>query len=878
MNEVRNKTSIVRFVQNIFVLFLLVGGYMFLFSACEREDDQIFTKPKPSTDGELVTVKFELNGMNFGGDGVSIRQGITPFIGPYSPEETSPYPLQRGTIPPSGEIEGSIESVSIPLEDNTIMYATLAEDDVPIMLRAAGPLNANANVRIYAYSGTPINTPAEVKQGYGDYVTSGGLSVNPLGPPLVVPSGTYRFVAYSFNNNNPLDSYAIYPDTTANITSRDVLWGDTLETVGSSSSTVQIRTHHKFSQVKIYATVDVSAGTRIDNISGVTVSHVLSRLVVKSGNLHIDNPAPVTAPVTWPNTGSGSSWTSDPMQIFTNGGPPTVQIGSVTLFNGITTTTYNAGYTIPFTTPLEPGKEYTLNLRFTKCTDLAVVMIASSGSTSTRVNTNAAPISVVHIAPSGATGFGYQWQRSIDGGTTWDDVAGETSNSLNPTAFIEGITKYRVMVSNSCSATLVFSNVIDITGIGPEPFDNAMKTFVGAFWKWNQRGERLIRVVGAPAYYGAWTATVIVGNTWIVLDNVMTSDVNVGWRTDVTPPPNESIVHNGNDVNFETQHPVNSTATTVSGIMDASNNVIYFRIGLTSSAPSSTVPRYGVVFLTFKNHSLSQRIFIRQGEAADFAPGQTSGVRWSPYNVGNINDAGKYPNKVVAYPSQAGFFYQWIYNSSSGPQYGFHPINPDAASSTPPYMIPNWVAPGGGNATAASNSALCPSGSPNFKLPVGSPNANFGATYPNDLTRLVDNAKSVWGYYADGFFDRRALITTGFGSGGGNVAGRAVSVNTSNASDPKNEYVAYAGSLIYNATDNKSIFFPSAGSRIGNNGGNLSNQGHWATYWSATPNLDPMYSNTVFYWRVWGAGVAHDQGWVGENYGHNVRCVQNQLF
>ena len=499
------------------------------------------------------------------------------------------------------------------------------------------------------------------------------------------------------------------------------------------------------------------------------------------------------------------------------------------------------------------------------CTAVTGVTISSSGSTLVQVNTNAATLSVATTTPSSATTpFSYQWQRSIDNGTTWMDVIGANTNSLVSTALIEGVTKYRVLVSNACTATPVQSNVIDITGYGPEPFDNALKTYVGAFWKWNQRGERLIRIAGAPAYYGAWTATVIVGNSWIVLDDVMTSDPNVGWRAGAI----EASVHNGNDATFDTQHPVNSTATTVSGVMDASNSVIYFRIGLTSNAPSSTTPRYGVVLLTFKNHHLSQRIFIRQGESADFAPGQNSGTRWSPYNVGDINDLStprKYPNKVVAYPSQAGFFYQWVYDTS-GPQYGFHPIYPDIPIS-PATVIPNWISPNGGNATAASNSAaLCPTGSPNFKLPTG------GSSTTNDFYLLMQNSKSVWGYYADGYFDRRALIANPFGSGGNNVQGRAVSVNTSNAADPKNEYVAYAGSLIYNATDNKSLFFPSAGSRIGNNGGNLSNQGHWATYWSST--IDNAVAKTVYYWRVYGAGVAQSQGSTIENYGQNVRCVQ----
>jgi len=176
------------------------------------------------------------------------------------------------------------------------MYATLTEDDVPIMLRAAGPLNANSQVRIVAYSGTP-----EAKNDHADYQTTGSsLDVSPVGPSLTLPSGTYRFVAYSFHNSTPLAPFA---DTTAVFSSQDVLWGDTIETVGSTNNTVLIRTHHKFSQVKVFATVDASAGNSIDNISGATVSNVDSRLVVQNGNLHpVGNS---TVPVSWIGGGSG---------------------------------------------------------------------------------------------------------------------------------------------------------------------------------------------------------------------------------------------------------------------------------------------------------------------------------------------------------------------------------------------------------------------------------------------------------------------------------------------------------------------------------------------------------------------------------------------
>jgi hypothetical protein len=165
-------------------------------------------------------------------------------------------------------------------------------------------------------------------------------------------------VAYSFHNNLPLDAFA---DTTATITSADVLWGDTIQTVGAANNVVHINTNHLRSQVIIYATVDPILGASIDNISGVSISHTNSRLIVQTGVLHPESN--ISIPVTWPNTGSGSSWTSNPIQVFTNGNAPIITINSVTIGQDIYS---NGPYTVNYSTPLVAGKDYILNLRFTK--------------------------------------------------------------------------------------------------------------------------------------------------------------------------------------------------------------------------------------------------------------------------------------------------------------------------------------------------------------------------------------------------------------------------------------------------------------------------------------------------------------------------------
>ena len=103
------------------------------------------------------------------------------------------------------------------------------------------------------------------------------------------------------------------------------------------------------------------------------------------------------------------------------------------------------------------------------------------------------------------------------------------------------------------------------------------RPYVGAFWKSTQTGERLIRISrptidfnnnGAAlttdqqaATDGDWSAQVIAGMDWIVLDTQMTTDQNVGWRTDVTP--NEADVANGNDAGFDNSYRVSGARPTL---------------------------------------------------------------------------------------------------------------------------------------------------------------------------------------------------------------------------------------------------------------------------------------------------------------------------
>jgi hypothetical protein len=123
------------------------------------------------------------------------------------------------------------------------------------------------------------------------------------------------------------------------------------------------------------------------------------------------------------------------------------------------------------------------------------------------------------------------------------------------------------------------------------------------------------------------------------------------------------------------------------------------------------------------------------------------------------------------------------------------------------------------------------------------------------------NNNSFYGYYADGFFDRRKIVYHGTNHD-------AVSI--------QNSQIAYVGVLFYNTTDNRSLFFPSAGERwpTGANGGALIGSGGGADYWSSSSASDQSV-NAPNAWSMYvspGTGTAfqreHDK-----HSGINIRCV-----
>jgi hypothetical protein len=401
---------------------------------------------------------------------------------------------------------------------------------------------------------------------------------------------------------------------------------------------------------------------------------------------------------------------------------------------------------------------------------------------------------------------------------------------------------YRFDVWNSSSDdsfTAPVRCVYDEMSVPPEPIitvpeaDSPVPTgvtpYVGAFWKADQTGERLIRIARPTTGTmtvadGKWTAQVVEGEDWIVLDKTMTSDTKVGW---ITPTADGTAVF-GNDPAFETNATRQLTTTGdwwVKGKMDAANPAIYFRIGLKSPLPggATAAPRYGVVLLTYKDNSLSQRIFIRQGEEADYVfndAARPNAKPFPPYNltaamfnasvsINGATDDPVLPSAIFTdYPSQGGAYWQW--SSTDRERYAWAPVGDlPAGVWTENPTNTAW-------STSGATNESCPAGysRPNLSTLTQSlwsvPTTNLSATVKDNVT---------WGYYADGWFDRQRIVN---GPGTAAKANAAVSAG--------NNKVAYNGLVFFNPDSGASLFVPAVGQRVTTTSAvNLA--GDTGTYW-----------------------------------------------
>lgn len=409
-----------------------------------------------------------------------------------------------------------------------------------------------------------------------------------------------------------------------------------------------------------------------------------------------------------------------------------------------------------------------------------------------------------------------------------------------------------------------------------------MTTYVGAFWRTDQRAERLITMPITAGYDYA----------------VQVLDKGDFTENDIVFIEGHDTVIDSADPDYgDTKRYVIDGKTALSGTVPAGG--LKFRIGLKTTCAAGTV-RYARVLVSFGNDYQYKRvIWLRQGHEADYLMRPTDGstgdwvsssrplaAKYSPYNLTNPAFKGtastvesvKVQNEELGgiaspavnyftdYPSQAGAFFQFSPNYGV---YAFNPVAPNNAS-----LPTDWAL----TFTQAywddikSTTETCPAG---YRRPTNGPTDSDNQTItpsdsemaqslwwkPQDTNSNIENA--VWGYYADGFFDRLS-ITDQAAFRGGATTGSAVVTDTSD--------VAYIGQLFYNPNSgsNASIFFPAAGWRNGNSGSEnsyLHNTGATGCYWSSSANT-AAYGYVL---QVTSSIASRNNS--RRSFGFSVRCV-----
>ncbi|MDR2586452.1 MAG: hypothetical protein LBC84_09620, partial [Prevotellaceae bacterium] len=137
---------------------------------------------------------------------------------------------------------------------------------------------------------------------------------------------------------------------------------------------------------------------------------------------------------------------------------------------------------------------------------------------------------------------------------------------------------------------------------------------------------------------------------------------------------------------------------------------------------------------------------------------------------------------------------------------------------------------------------------------------------PQGINSNTDN--SVWGYYADGYFDRRTLASS-----------LGVSPMVTSAVATNSIYVAYVGRLFINPTTLASLFFPASGYRYNQSGG-LYNAGGRGTY--ATKSTQDISNNKNLWYLEFVSSTAATTTQMHYDFhvnnismseGQSVRCV-----
>lgn len=488
--------------------------------------------------------------------------------------------------------------------------------------------------------------------------------------------------------------------------------------------------------------------------------------------------------------------------------------------------------------------------------------------------------------------------RNLDGSTpgTTTQFTGTGTKKLyvwKPTANPSTSVEITGTINNVIAPAGAFIEVIQLPDY---PMTTVRDTYmsgeyVGAFWKAGQTGERIIRIpVGTNTVRsGKWDASVYwLGPGWnagdIVFSNDISDDTGITYHSSTETPANM--------LTYDATYAVSGYVSSASGTaVSGAGNYIYFRIGLTSTyaATGNNPARYALVLLRYGTPQKYHIIYIRQGEKPDYLmyPSDDSrgsaAVQFCAYNVtasdltNNDELVEILPNRSNAvftdYPTQAGALFQWSEVLTYGPL-AYNPVNP----ITPViwYDIPT----GSFWSTLKATSESCP---PGYRRPNdGSTitvalNASSTAIKNSEIRQSLyatptvgdnfNDANLRWGFYADGYFDRRDHNNSFIASPG--EGGSAIASNTAVSWTTKD--VAYVGSLLFNPVsgslrENASLFIPAAGNRHSEQGALVEGGEAGFLLSSSGPNGTDM-------WYLVGSSFGTGQLSSTRKHGMSLRCV-----
>lgn len=294
-------------------------------------------------------------------------------------------------------------------------------------------------------------------------------------------------------------------------------------------------------------------------------------------------------------------------------------------------------------------------------------------------------------------------------------------NALLTLTSYSGLNKSYNLSNATWKAGESLNYYIDLTSaLSDLTIDVITNGFVSAYWRYNETGERIIRMNNN----GDWEASL-----YAIDDSWPSTDILLDYLPSSYNSTPGSLI-NGSIAQMTTYE------NTLTGSGD-----IAFRIGLDANATlasSESAPRYAVVLVKYDDLTKNHLIFLRQGES----PVKIGTSMFATYNISYTESSTTGIYEFVDYPSVGGGKKQWspdaiMYESTSS----------SSTSSVDIDTIAN----------------ICPTG---YEIPSYS-----------DLYYAVEDNYCIGGLIADGYFDRLLLMSvTQLGVGPYYIGGSSPSV------------------------------------------------------------------------------------------------------